>query len=73
MADDKSKPGAPDRKLINLSEDHEVRGWCTKFGVTEAELRKAVWKVGHDASKVEVTLPRFHVHQAMPLSIWTPR
>jgi len=43
MADDRTKPGGQDdRKRINTSEDHEVRDWSAKFGVTKAQLLAAV-------------------------------
>jgi hypothetical protein len=53
MADDKSKRGGSDRRLIALSEAYEVRYWSKKFRVTPAKLRAAVQKVGHSAKKVE--------------------
>ena len=53
MADDKSKRGGLDRKLIALSEAYEVRYWSKKFKVTPAKLKFAVQKVGHSAKKVE--------------------
>lgn len=40
-----------DRKLIALSQPHEVRDWCKAFGCTEAELRSAVAAVGRSAAK----------------------
>ncbi len=58
MADDKSKSGGQDRKLISLSEDYEVRDWSAKFGVSAGELRKAVEAVGNEASKVEEYLKK---------------
>ena len=56
MTDDKTKPGGQDRKLISLDEECEVRDWAKKFGVTQAALRKAVRKVGHQAEDVEKEL-----------------
>jgi hypothetical protein len=53
MSDDLKKRGAPDRALISLSEEWEIRDWCDKFGCSEAELRRAVAKVGHSAKAVE--------------------
>ncbi|WP_311274562.1 DUF3606 domain-containing protein [Methylobacterium sp. WCS2018Hpa-22] len=46
MTDDLTKRGLPDQQRINLNEPWEVRDWCTKFGVTEAQLRAAVKAVG---------------------------
>ena len=42
MADDPSQRHSPDRDRINLSQQHEVRYWSQKFGVSEQELRDAV-------------------------------
>ena len=47
MADDKSITGNPDRQRINTSQDHEVRDWAKKFGVSEEMLRTAVVQVGN--------------------------
>ena len=48
----------PDCKRINLNEDHEVRYWSEKFGVTEERLREAVHKVGNRAKAVQEELNR---------------
>lgn len=53
MADDKTKRGGADRKLIALTERYEVAYWSKKFKVTPAKLKYAVKKVGHSARKVE--------------------
>jgi len=45
-----------DRRLIALSQEHEVRDWSTKFNCTEAQLRAAVAAVGNSAEKVEAYL-----------------
>ncbi len=47
------KPGASmDRKLVALSQPHEVRDWSKSMGCTEAELKAAVAAVGRSATKV---------------------
>ena len=51
MSDDPKKTGL-DRKLIALTEEHEVRSWTKSLDCTEAELRAAVKAVGHSAEKV---------------------
>jgi len=56
MSDDLQNRGSPDRKLIALGEDHEVRYWTQKFGVSEAELRRVVEQVGNSAAEVEKAL-----------------
>jgi hypothetical protein len=56
MADDPTLKGPQDRSRINLSQDYEVRYWTQKFGVTAAELRDAIKKVGNSAEAVEKEL-----------------
>jgi len=56
MSDDKTETGNPDRQRISLSENYELRDWAEKFGVSEEELRRAVEKVGNQASDVEKEL-----------------
>ena len=51
MADDAKKTGL-DRKLISLTEEHEVRSWTESLGCTEEELRRAVAAVGDSAVQV---------------------
>jgi hypothetical protein len=53
MTDDKSKANGQDRQRISLDEDYEVRGWASKFGVTETALRRAVERVGDRAADVQ--------------------
>lgn len=47
-----------DRKLIALSQPHEVRDWCKSLGCTEDELRTAVGAVGRSATKVREHLKK---------------
>jgi hypothetical protein len=56
MADDPSKRGPQDRSRISTSEDHEVRYWSRKFGVSPEQLKAAVRKVGNSAKAVEKEL-----------------
>lgn len=53
MADDLTKRQPQVASRISLHEDWEVRYWASKFGVTEAELRRAVLKVGNSAAAVK--------------------
>lgn len=46
MADDKSKTGSPDRDLVNVNEEYELRYWTKEFGVSPEELKAAVRAVG---------------------------
>jgi hypothetical protein len=51
MADDPTKTGL-DRKLVSLTQEHEVRDWCKSFGCTKEELEHAVKTVGNSAERV---------------------
>jgi predicted nucleotidyltransferase len=53
MADDLNKRGGRDRQRIDVGQEHELRSWSEKFGVTRETLKEAVQAVGDDASKVE--------------------
>jgi hypothetical protein len=41
-----------DHSRIRLDEDEEVRYWSLELGVTEAELKAAVYQVGHNPEAV---------------------
>ncbi len=56
MPDDPRKRGPQDRSRISLSEEHEVRYWTKRLGVSREQLEAAVNKVGHSASKVAAHL-----------------
>lgn len=53
MSDDKGKSGGQDRRRINVNQDYELRDWAASFGVTEAQLKEAVAKVGDRADEVK--------------------
>src|SRR3954468_23706988 len=46
MADDLKKTGKPDDARINVEQEHELRYWSAKFGVTADEIRQAVKAAG---------------------------
>lgn len=56
--DNKDKIGAPDRELINMSEDYEVEYWAKKFGVSTDQLKAAVIAVGNSAAAVKKYLKK---------------
>lgn len=58
MSDDTSNVGSPDRNLISLSEEHEVRYWTGALGVSEDRLRELVGEVGNSAERVRERLGR---------------
>jgi hypothetical protein len=53
MPDNRADRGKQDRERINVSEDHELRYWSTKFGCTKEELVAVVKRVGPMAKDVE--------------------
>jgi hypothetical protein len=53
MVDDRNNRGEPDRSRIALSEEHELRYWTERFGVSEQRLREAVEAAGNSAAAVE--------------------
>ena len=52
MADDLKNRGAQDRGRVNVNEDHEVRYWTEKWGVTKEQLVDAVKKAGVSVNAV---------------------
>ena len=56
MADDPRNRGAQDRSRISLQQEHEVRYWTARFGVSREKLEAAVKKVGPSAAKVAAEL-----------------
>ncbi|MBV8836099.1 MAG: DUF3606 domain-containing protein [Alphaproteobacteria bacterium] len=42
----------PDRGKIDIEDAEAVRCWCRHFGVTSAELERAIGKVGNRARAV---------------------
>lgn len=56
MTDDLKNRGRPDRGLINMSEEHEVRYWTRHLGVSLEDLQRAVDKVGSSATAVRKQL-----------------
>jgi hypothetical protein len=56
MSDDLNIRGQQDRLRINVNEEHEVRYWTEKLGVSKEELQKAVAAAGPMAADVQKTL-----------------
>ena len=46
MADDLKQTGKADNARINIEQDHQLRYWSEKFGVSREELQNAVAKAG---------------------------
>jgi len=58
MSDDLSKRGRQDRERINVNEEHELRRWSDRYGVSPDKLRETVQRVGPMAKDVEQALGR---------------
>lgn len=58
MSDSTQHRGEPDRSIIRLHQDHELRYWSEELGVTESELRNAVLTVGNTPAAVRKFLGR---------------
>ena len=56
MADNLVNRGQPDRSLINMGEEHEVKYWTKHLGVSRDELQLAIDKVGNSATAVRKQL-----------------
>lgn len=56
MADNLLRRGQPDRSLINMHEDFEVKYWTKHLGVSLDELKKTIDKVGNAAAAVRKEL-----------------
>lgn len=52
MADNLKDRGPPDRSRINVHEDWDLVYWTKEFGVSPAQLKAAVDKVGPSAQRV---------------------
>ena len=48
----------PDRSKINMRQRWEVKYWSRELGVSNAELQKAIDKVGNSAAAVRKELAR---------------
>ena len=65
MPDNLNLRGAPDNRLVSLTQAHEVRAWCASFGCTEQELRDAVSAVGDRADDVQERIKKRRLIQRL--------
>jgi hypothetical protein len=49
MFDDLKPRGGQDRERIDVSQEHELRDWAERFGVSPTELKSVVTEVGDRA------------------------
>jgi Protein of unknown function (DUF3606) len=53
MADNPAKTAPQDAQRVNVDQEHELRYWSQKFGVSPEQLKKVVGRVGPMADDVE--------------------
>ena len=58
MTVDKTQRGRPDRDLIDVNDDDELRNWSKSLNKTPDEIKGAVRVVGNSAAKVREYLGR---------------
>ena len=58
MPDNPKARNSPDNQFISMTQDHEVRYWTEKLGVSRDQLAEAVKRVGNSAAKVQEELRR---------------
>jgi hypothetical protein len=56
VADDPNKTWPQDAQRVNVHQDHELRYWSQKFGVSPEQLKRVVGRVGPMADDVERAL-----------------
>ena len=52
MPDDKSKMGEPDRSKVAGDQDYEVNHLAQQYGISRADARKLVERLGNDREKL---------------------
>ena len=58
MADDKTNRGEPDRSKVSGSEDYELDYLAKKYGMTRAQARELVERVGTNRGKLDEAAKR---------------
>ena len=58
MTDDLTRKAPEDPNKININQPWEVSYWCSKFGISESKLRKAVQSVGPMVRDVKAWLAK---------------
>ena len=52
MADNKSKRGSSDRQRVASGEGYEVNYFAKKHGISAAQAREMIQKIGNDRTKL---------------------
>lgn len=53
MVDNPTVRGPQDRTRVAMGQEHEVRYWTERFGVSREELQRAVDSVGNSVGAIE--------------------
>jgi hypothetical protein len=53
IMDNTNARGPQDRNRVNVNQDHELRYWCKRFGVSAERLREVVQRVGVSVEAIE--------------------
>jgi hypothetical protein len=53
MSDDTTLRSPQDRTRVAMGQEHEVRYWTQRFGVSREDLQRAVDAVGNSADAIE--------------------
>ena len=53
MSDDTTLRSPQDRTRVAMGQEHEVRYWTERFGVSREDLQRAVDEVGNTAAAIE--------------------
>jgi hypothetical protein len=56
MSDDTTLRSPQDRSRVAMEQEHEVRYWTERFGVSREDLQRAVDAVGNSVSAIEQRL-----------------
>jgi Protein of unknown function (DUF3606) len=62
MPEDLTRRSGQERGHIHIDQQHEVRDWAARFGVTREQLKEAVEAVGDRADEVERHLRSIAAH-----------
>ena len=62
MADDKSFVGGQDRVRVAGEEEYEVSAFASRHGMTPAEVREMIERIGNDRSALEREAAKLRRH-----------
>lgn len=60
MADDKTKQGSQDRSRVAGDEPYEVAYFASKHGLTQAQARELIDRVGNDRAELDAAAEKLN-------------